>query len=107
MFKPYEAIPAKKVAIRPSRFKLAYIGNSVDHDRKGFGMESDTKTKDRYRNTHYAVWNTYMLRPHPGHTGNYTPVPGRRVGKTQMEESRRLVERYPGTYADVYKSTRE
>ena len=42
-----------------------------------------------------------MLRPHPGHAGNYTPVPGRRVGRTQMEESRRLVERYPGTYADV------
>ena len=42
-----------------------------------------------------------LLRPHPGHTGNYTPVPGRRVGRTQMEESRRLVERYPGTYADV------
>ena len=42
-----------------------------------------------------------MLRPYPGQTGNYTPVPGRRVGRTQMEESRRFVERYPGTYADV------
>ena len=51
--------------------------------------------------------NDILLRPHPGHTGNYTPVPGRRVGNTQMEESRRLVEIYPGTYADVYKSTRE
>ena len=30
MFKPYEAIPAKKVASRPSRFKLAYVENSVD-----------------------------------------------------------------------------
>ena len=60
MFKPYEAIPAKKVASRPSRFKLAYVGNSVDQDRKGFGMESDTETKDCFRNTHYAVWNAYM-----------------------------------------------
>ena len=42
-----------------------------------------------------------LLRPYPGHTGNYTPVPGRRVGRTQMEESKCLVERYPGTYADV------
>ena len=46
MFKPYESMPAKKVASRPSRFKLAYVGNSEDQDRKGFGMESDTKTKD-------------------------------------------------------------
>ena len=60
MFKPYEAIPAKKVASRPSRFKLAYVGNTVDQDRKGFGMESDTKTKDCFRNAHYAIWNTYM-----------------------------------------------
>ena len=30
-----------------------------------------------------------LLRHHPGHTGNYTPVPGRRVGRTPMEESRR------------------
>ena len=60
MFKPYEAIPAKKVVSRPSRFKLAYIGNSVDHDGKGFGMESDTKTKDCFSNTHYAAWNTYI-----------------------------------------------
>ena len=29
------------------------------------------------------------VSPCPGHTGNYTPVPGRRVGRTQMEESRR------------------
>ena len=49
----------------------------------------------------------FVLRPHPGHTGNYTPVPGRRVGRTQLEESRRLVERYLGAYADVWKSTRE
>ena len=48
-----------------------------------------------------------MLRPHPGHTGNYTPVPGRRVGRTQMEESRRLVERYLGAYADVWKNIKE
>ena len=40
----------------------------------------------------------WVLRPHPGHTGNYTPVPGRRVGRTQMEESRRLVDRYSNTY---------
>ena len=45
-FKPYEAIPAKKVASRPSRLKLAYVENSVDQDREGFGMESDTKTKN-------------------------------------------------------------
>ena len=44
MFKPYEAIPAKKVASRPSRFKLAYVENSINQDRKGFDMESDTKT---------------------------------------------------------------
>ena len=48
-----------------------------------------------------------LLRPHPGHTGNYTPVPGRRVGRTQMEESRRLVERYLGAYADVWKNIKE
>ena len=48
-----------------------------------------------------------MLHPHPGHTGNYTPVPGRRVGRTQMEESRRLVERYLGAYADVWKNIKE
>ena len=60
VFKPNESIPAKKVASRPSRFKLAYVGNSEDQDRKGFGMESDTKTKDCFRNTHYAFWNTYM-----------------------------------------------
>ena len=48
-----------------------------------------------------------LLRPHPGHKGDYTPVPGRRVGRTQMEESRHLVERYLGAYADVWKSVRE
>ena len=85
----------------PSRFKLAYVGNSVDQDRKGFGMESDTKTKDCFRNTHYAIWNTYMLRHHPDHTGNYTPVSGRRLGRTSMEESRRKVRRYPGFYVEA------
>ena len=49
----------------------------------------------------------YLLRPHPGHTGNYTPVPGRKVGRTQMEEPRRLVERYLGAYADVWKNIRK
>ena len=48
-----------------------------------------------------------MLRPHPGHTGNYTPVPGRRVGRTQMEESRRLVERYLNTYAAFWRNIKE
>ena len=43
MFKPYEAIPTKKVARRPSSwFKLGYVENSVDQDRKGFDMESET-----------------------------------------------------------------
>ena len=37
----------------------------------------------------YDLLYIYMLRPCPGHTGSYTPVPGRRVGRTQMEESRR------------------
>ena len=55
MFKSYEAIPTKKVASRPSRFKLAYVENSVDQDREGFGMESVTKTKDCFSNIHYAV----------------------------------------------------
>ena len=49
----------------------------------------------------------YLLRPCPGHTGNYTPVPGRRVGKTQMEESRRLVDRYLNTYGDLQRNIKE
>ena len=44
---------------------------------------------------------TLLLRHHPGHTGNYTPVSGRRVGRTSMEESRRKVRRYPGFYAET------
>ena len=32
----------------------------------------------------------YVLRPCPGPTGYYTPVPGRKVGRTQMEESKTL-----------------
>ena len=48
-----------------------------------------------------------LLPPYPGHTGNYTPVPGRRVGRTQMEESRRLVERYLNAYADFWRNIME
>ena len=51
--------------------------------------------------------NQYVLRPHPGHTGNYTPVPGRRVGRNRMEESRRLVERYLNTYVDFWRNIKE
>ena len=43
----------------------------------------------------------YMLRHHPDYTGNYTPVSGRRVDRTSMEESRRKVRRYPGFYAEA------
>ena len=60
VFKPREAIPAKKVASRPSKFKLAYVGNSKDQDREGFDMKSDTKAKDCFRKTNYAFWNAYM-----------------------------------------------
>ena len=64
MFKPYEAIPAKKVASRSSRFKLAYVENSIDQDRKGFDMESDTKTKDFFN----------MLSVTPGVCGHLRTV---------------------------------
>ena len=60
VFKPKESIPAKRVASRPSKFKLAYVGNSKDQDREGFGMKSDTKAKDCFRKTNYAFWNAYM-----------------------------------------------
>ena len=60
VFKPNESIPAKKVACRPRESKLAYVGNSEDQDRKGFGIKVDTGTKDLFRKTHYAFWNTYM-----------------------------------------------
>ena len=60
MFKPNESIPAKKVASRSSKFKLAYVGNSKDQDREGFGMKSDTKAEDCFRKTNYAFWNAYM-----------------------------------------------
>ena len=122
MFKPYEAIPAKKVASRASRFKLAYVENSVDEDRKGFDMESDTKTKDCFKNTHYAVWNTYMyliiciignLRyvsftslPWP-YRLLYTPVLGKRVGRTQKEESKTLGNGYLNVYGQIRTNTME
>ena len=60
VFKPKESIPAKRLASRPNRFKLAYAGNSKDKDREGFGMKSDTKAKDCFRKTNYAFWNAYM-----------------------------------------------
>ena len=48
-----------------------------------------------------------LLRPCPGHTGNYTPVPSRRVGSSQMEKSRRLVDRYSNTYLDLQRNIKE
>ena len=40
----------------------------------------------------------YLLRPCPGPTGYYTPVPGRRVGRTQMDESKTLGNGYSNVY---------
>ena len=48
-----------------------------------------------------------LLRPYPGHTGNNTPVPGRRVGRTQLEESRRFVDRYSNTYGAFQRNIKE
>ena len=48
-----------------------------------------------------------MLRPCPGHTGNYTPVPGRRVGRTQMEESKTLGNRYSNVYGETQENIME
>ena len=62
MFKPYEAIPAKKVACRPSSwFKLGYVENSVDQEKKDFGMKTEEKVTNCFNNIHYAVWNIYRL----------------------------------------------
>ena len=60
IFKPKESIPAKRLASRPNRFKLAYARNSKDKDREGFGTKSGTKAKDCFWKTSYAFWNAYM-----------------------------------------------
>ena len=64
---------------------------------------------------HFVIWRaagsfghgTGLLRPCPGHTGNYTPVPGRRVGRTQMEESKTLGNRYSNFYGETQEYTME
>ena len=60
-FKPYEAIPAKKVACRPSSwFKLGYVENSIDQEKKDFGMKTEEKVTNCFNNILYAVWNIYI-----------------------------------------------
>ena len=57
------------------------------------------KEINKYTWIRVANGRVIVLRHHPDHTGNYTPVSGRGVGRTLMEESRRKVRRYPGFYA--------
>ena len=91
----------RKQRNRPTRFKLAYVQNASNRDKVGFGNKSCRKAKIYRKKLDDKFWNPYVLRHHPGHTGNYTPVSGRRVGRTLMEESRHKVRRYPGFYAEA------
>ena len=60
-FKPYEAIPAKKVACRPSSWvKLGYIEKSVNQEKKDFGIKTEEKVTNCFNNFQYAVRYIYL-----------------------------------------------
>ena len=45
---------------RPSRFKLAYIENTRNKDKLGFGIESCKKAKNYHKKTEDRFWNPYV-----------------------------------------------
>ena len=65
-FKPYEAIPTKKVEGRPSsEFKLGYVGKSVNQEiinqkKKDFGFKTEEKVTNCFNNIHYVVRYVYI-----------------------------------------------
>ena len=45
---------------RPSRFKLAYVENTLNKDKLGFGIESCKKAKNYHKKTEDRFWNPYV-----------------------------------------------